>query len=216
MRLTAPKGLTMTVRYYHGGVPGLGLGANLKPADLLDALPPAYGTPGYTGDASLVFVTTDLDFARSFAAQFPPPSPEMAWTGGDVYEVEPQGPLQVDPDYPAPGLSYSVAGAQVVRVLGRGVRLGIREITRIQGPHARWGDGSPVYDADGYMAPAPEWAAAGWKAKHLRGLGSWVNLPTASRALAAARGDARRLPTSAEVDDAIARQDQFLLGLANG
>lgn len=96
-------------RYYHGGFGGLRLGQSV--------LPPA--TTGVPSTASFgaagicrtdrVYITTRFDSAYAFAC--------LHWTGaGKVYEVEPQGVLEHDPDATQAGYSFQCEAARVVRV----------------------------------------------------------------------------------------------------
>jgi Rifampin ADP-ribosyl transferase len=63
-----------------------------------------------------VYVTTDLEAARLFAIMAPPKG------NGNVYEVEPLGDLEVDPDYLGDeGRSYAVPMARIIRVVERRV-----------------------------------------------------------------------------------------------
>lgn len=96
------------VRYYHGGPRGRDRGALLLP-------------PSITGEPSLsefgaagihrrdrVYVTTSYSGALLYAA---------ANRKGVVYEVEPLGELEPDPDCNQPGLSFQCARARVLRVI---------------------------------------------------------------------------------------------------
>jgi len=96
-------------KYYHGGVPGL------RPGDFL--LPPSesgYPYPcdlfGSAGRRDRVYVTTSAEDAALFAAFHP-------WRKGNVYEVEPELPLEPDPDCNEPGLSFATKKAKIVKVV---------------------------------------------------------------------------------------------------
>ncbi len=95
----------MTPRYFHGGPRGL---IKLRP-------------PSETGVRSIghmlapsivrndrVFVTTEFAAAVIYAASH---------GKGVVYEVEPVGKLEHDPDCSQPGLSFQCPAARIVRVV---------------------------------------------------------------------------------------------------
>jgi len=117
--------------YYHGGAPGLRLGQDLLPPTAtghraaVDYVRP--GTPG----AELVrrdrvYFTEDPMVADLFAALYP------AALGGWVYEVDPVGLVEPDPDYRGPGGgSLQAPMAVVVRVLGP-LRPAIRNAIRAE------------------------------------------------------------------------------------
>lgn len=96
-------------RYFHGGYGGLKTGALILP-------------PTETGAASCsdygghlvcrrdrVYVTTDLDSAIVFAAMHHS-------NKGKVYQVEPLGELDPDPDCKVPGQSFSCERAAILAV----------------------------------------------------------------------------------------------------
>src|SRR4051812_12026960 len=99
--------------YYHGGVPGL------YPGDVL--LPPAetgaesqadYGN--YLTDRHRVYLTTDLKLAAVMAGTLR----VRLGQPGDVYEVEPLGPVEHDPDYAGTdGASVATTRALILRVV---------------------------------------------------------------------------------------------------
>jgi hypothetical protein len=97
-------------RYWHGGPEGRGVGEFLLPPAETGA---RYTTGALACDAGAVYrrdrvyVTTDRNAARIFAA---------SWPRGVVYEVEPVGDLEPDPDCSEPGLSFACARARVLRV----------------------------------------------------------------------------------------------------
>ena len=100
---------------YHGGVRRLHRGGVILP-------PSSTGAPStadYGADAvcrqDRVYLTDELDMARMFAILAPPNGK------GDVYEVEPLGELERDPDYSGEGESWAVPMARVVRVVQRNV-----------------------------------------------------------------------------------------------
>ena len=105
--------------YYHGGVPGLVLGASILPPsrtgcrDSAKAIVTEYGMDGGHVRDDVVFLGT-LEIAELFAAMYP----DVA--GGWVYEVDPVGLVAPDPDYhgPDPDESVQCPSAVIVRVVG--------------------------------------------------------------------------------------------------
>lgn len=101
---------------YHGGI------RKLKRGDLI--LPPTRtGVPScadYGAEAvcrrDRVYMVDDLDAAKMFALSNP-----QQGGGGDVYEVEPIGPTEPDPDYLGEGVCLQAPMARVIRVKARRV-----------------------------------------------------------------------------------------------
>lgn len=118
-----------TVRLYHGGVPGLRKGDTITPrtdtAHLVDGCPTCEarraGTPLPDDDLdpSLIYVSTDREYASIYAAGYP---------RGALYQVETDGPMTPSPD-PAP--SWGVPSAVVVAVLDPLVRFTPAQTRRI-------------------------------------------------------------------------------------
>ncbi|MFB7323441.1 hypothetical protein [Streptomyces sp. NPDC056190] len=126
LRLQQPVGATL--RYFHGGVPGL------KPGDLITPHAPnvidgcavcearpagrtattAGGQPidPPTGRPDRVYITTDRDYARWYASRY--------WLG-DLYTVEPVGDVEPSTEDPFP--TWCAAAARVTSVYTRAVRL---------------------------------------------------------------------------------------------
>ena len=99
---------------YHGGVRRLHVGSVLLPPVKTGAASQAdFGN--HVARRDRVYVTTERDQAELFALLAPPDG------NGDLYEVEPIGDLEIDPDYHGPGASYAVPMAHVVRVVRRRV-----------------------------------------------------------------------------------------------
>lgn len=94
--------------YYHGGRPGIQRGAFLLPPDITKA--PSCSEFGAAGvhRTDRVYVTTSLAAAMVFAA---------GQRKGCVYEVEPIGDLEHDPDCNEVGLSFQVPKARVLRII---------------------------------------------------------------------------------------------------
>ena len=94
--------------YYHGGRAGIQRGAFLLPPDITKVRSCAeFGAAGVCR-TDRVYITTSLDAAVLFSA---------GSRRGQVYEVEPIGALEHDPDCVLPGLSYQVAKARVLKVI---------------------------------------------------------------------------------------------------
>jgi hypothetical protein len=106
-------------RLYHGGAPGLRVGDVIEPrppgdeSHLLDGCPTCEARRNGEqlaeddNDPGLVYVTTDRDYARIYAAGYP---------HGGLYRVEPVGEL-VDRSAHDPAPSWGCASARVLAVL---------------------------------------------------------------------------------------------------
>ncbi|MER6976021.1 hypothetical protein [Streptomyces carpinensis] len=107
---TSPPG----VRLFHGGVPGLRPGDRVLPPiatgveHTLTGTAQALGASPEHARGDRVYVTIGRDVARVYAAVKP---------DGALYQVEPDGPLEVDPDCEVPGVSFACQAAAVVRVI---------------------------------------------------------------------------------------------------
>lgn len=108
-------GITRTIerdavgKLYHGGVRDLDVGDRVLPErdTGVERTGPRFGG---RARADRVYLTTDVDAARVYA---------FLKGQGDVYEVEPEGPLEPDPDSKKRGLSFQARAARVVAVVGR-------------------------------------------------------------------------------------------------
>lgn len=96
--------MVMITGFYHGGPPGL---TDLLPPSVTGAESSAK-SGNYMVRADRVYVTTSLMAAEMYAAL----SPSMR---GVVYEVEPIGVLEHDPDCDTPGLSFQCERARVIQ-----------------------------------------------------------------------------------------------------
>jgi rifampin ADP-ribosylating transferase len=140
---------------FHGGTRRLDrVGLILPPSKTGVATTGEYGA-GAIHRADRVYLTTELEQARIFAICAPPKG------RGDIYECEPIGDLEPDPDYSGLGASWAVPMARIIRVVERNVRevagLGAPEVAalltadgdtypmgdRFQGATARDKDDSP-------------------------------------------------------------------------
>jgi hypothetical protein len=139
--------------YFHGGMPGLKVGDKLRSAQD-QGLKFSYLVPGSKYDPESVYMATDLEVAKVYAAQFElMSSKSTAAVPGDVYRVRPLGPLRRDPDLPP--ISFKAPEALVLEVVKENVLLSPREREQRIGPYRFYQDGKPVYDQDGYMLPSP-------------------------------------------------------------
>jgi hypothetical protein len=160
-------------QFFHGGVPDLNVGDRLVPRKQLP-----YGHfdrhSGVTldpTDPGRVYVTTRRDIARAYAIRYANTPPHLDATlyrvrVPDVTELEP------DPDLPGAG-AFAAPWAEVVEVCEKRVPGGAVAAQRVLGPLMTWTDGSPIFDRQGYMLPAPEWV--GVTARELRVFGRWIH-----------------------------------------
>lgn len=119
-----------SVRWYHGGFPGLKRGQQILPPSVTGAVSIA-DTAGVVPDGlaelvgkvyrpEVVYVTQVFADALFFASVAP--AYGGITRGGDVYEVTPDGPLVPDPDYKLQdGRSMTCCSATIVRAVERRV-----------------------------------------------------------------------------------------------
>jgi hypothetical protein len=126
-------------RYWHGGAP------DLKPGDIIEPRPDSDGRHLVDGcptcearrrgeplatddnDPGLVYVTTDRDYARIYAAGYP---------RGGLYVVEPIGELTDRTGTHDPAPSWGCASARVLSVYDPLVTLSDREVRRLMRRYA--------------------------------------------------------------------------------
>lgn len=120
------------MRYFHGGAPGLRPGDLIEPqplgkgAHLVDGCPTCEARK--TGqqlstdelDPSMVYVTTDREYARLYASGYP---------RGALYVVDPVGELTPAPD-PVP--SWGCSAARVTAVYDAYVVMTERQLRKLQ------------------------------------------------------------------------------------
>ena len=98
--------------YFHGGLPGRTRGSFLLPPNFTKVRSMARllkdEADGVVLREDRVFVTTSREAALMFAC---------AWRRGVIYEVEPIGALEPDPDCNLPGLSWQCEKARVLRII---------------------------------------------------------------------------------------------------
>ena len=157
-------------KFFHGGVPGLRVGDRILSASRVGI----FGhnlIPSNPCDPTRVYVTTDYDEARSYAAIYKDLRNQTL--PGDVYEVRAVGDLLSDPDYRGFDTHYSCDSARVIRIAMRRVCMSKVQIVRAKSRYLRWEDGSRVYDEDGYLLPSPSLRDHGYTDDDLRLLGQW-------------------------------------------
>lgn len=98
--------------YFHGGLPGRTRGSFLLPPNFTKVRSMARllkkEADGVVLREDRVFVTTSRDAALLYAS---------GWRRGVIYEVEPIGLLEPDPDCSMPGLSWQCEKARVLRII---------------------------------------------------------------------------------------------------
>jgi hypothetical protein len=100
--------------YFHGGVPGLKVGDSILPPDqtgtdhTLSAYSAELDGGPHTTRRDVVYLTTDRQVARAYAAGYP---------DGALYQVMPYSPVDPDPDCLTPGLSWHCPQGIVVAVV---------------------------------------------------------------------------------------------------
>ena len=114
--------MTERVKFYHGGRPGMKTGQFiLAPAVTGTSKTLAnYGAEGLCR-RDRVYVTTDHVAAAMYAGMYS--TKKAGW----VYEVEPVGEVEPDPDCSQPGLSFSAEKARIIKVYRLGPA-GVRKI----------------------------------------------------------------------------------------
>ena len=124
-----------TKRYWHGGVPGLRAGDLIAPrpagdiGHLVDGCPTCdarrAGQPldADNNDPGSVYVTTDREYARLYAAGYP---------RGALYRVEPIGELVETTGLKDPYPSWAVPSARVLAVYDPVVELTVKQIRRVE------------------------------------------------------------------------------------
>lgn len=123
MSTTTPPLYRGPMVLFHGGVPGLRVGQWILPpavTGVKGADKYAKYDPGVY-DPALVYMVTDLEQARMFAAMCPTGS--GPGRGGDVYRVQPTIPLALDPDCHIEGSSWCASRALVLGIVSTGVRI---------------------------------------------------------------------------------------------
>lgn len=100
--------------YFHGGVPGLKVGDRILPPDktgterTLSQYATQLGAPAHARRTDLVYLTTERQIAKAYAAFYP---------DGALYQVLPVSPVDRDPDCLTPDLSWHCPEAIVMVVV---------------------------------------------------------------------------------------------------
>ena len=96
------------IKYYHGGKRGIPRNAFILPPIITKARSLAeFGAAGVTR-LDRVYVTTEIQAALLYAA---------GCKNGVIYECEPLGTIEPDPDCRLAGLSYQCEKARVIRII---------------------------------------------------------------------------------------------------
>lgn len=170
-------------RYYHGGPRGLSVGEKILPRNALPqwrglSVTWQAGQPaadfGDLGDT--VSLTTDRTIAHAYAGNYL--SPQNVRTAGQVYQVEPLAPVELDPDFPASAstICRCTRGARIVAALDVvPVETNPRVLTKALAPHiVALRTHEPFYDDEGYIIFTEAWERFGATPTTLRALGPWI------------------------------------------
>ena len=149
MTTRKPRRQGRPVTYWHGGAPGLREGGHVLPRSVTRTHSYADLEDDYVGAADRVHVTIDKQFAAFHAAAYILPGGSDPG-GGTLYVVEPEGRLEPDLD-DAPGQSFTVPRARIIRVAQTWLEMSPLEAHRAQRGHALYVDGTEVYDPDGWQ-----------------------------------------------------------------
>ncbi|MGL5444354.1 hypothetical protein [Mycobacteroides stephanolepidis] len=170
--------------YFHGGVPGLSPGDQIRSAADLGYLhyADAYTfTPGMQFpqppkyNVHRLYVSKHYGSARGYAARFT--HPNFRAEPGDVYEVQVTGPVENDPDFRAVGVyAASAEPAVVVRVVERGVSLTRREQNQACWPYRYYENWEPVHAEDGTVRASAQMRDNGVTDSYLALLPKWMDV----------------------------------------
>lgn len=94
--------------YFHGGVPGLRVGQYLLPPTITKSKSLSDYGAAEVHRTDRVYVTTRKSAALIYAASV---------KNGVIYECEPAGEIEPDPDCSLPGLSWQCEKAKVLRII---------------------------------------------------------------------------------------------------
>lgn len=165
----AEKRATSSGRYWRGGRTGLEIGTILIPRAEAERngddmthydLQRGYGMN--VTDPERVYFSSNREFARGFAGRIQGGDSDtgIVYQHGALYEVEPLGEIEKDPDFEG-GVSWCAPSARIIAVEEVNVRLNPFEVSERLGPFTTWTDGSPVYTQNGRYIPSPEQIAFG-------------------------------------------------------
>lgn len=190
-----------SLRFWHGGAPGLAVGDRIIPRSQLpdDNYDKAIHSTIDPTDTGRVYLTTNTSFAIGWALRYAhTPFPDARH--GTVYEVRPEGTVDIDTDFPAEAGSWHAPSAVIIGIYRRRVRGSERDRRKRISCYTTWSDSTPVYTSDGFLLPAPEWRAQGITADELRRFGRWP----ARENLAAHNGAI--IDTTNHLDDLLERE----------
>lgn len=158
---------------FHGGAPGLVPGDILRPAAAL-GFDFSYHTKGSIYDPNYVYLTRQLEVATAYAARCVMPMVDQV--PGTVYQVQPLGLIEPDPDYgPVSEVYLRAPRARVLSVIRTDVVLTVRQQVELEAPWMVWGRlDRPMYDAEGYMIPSDEMRDNGVTPDHTRIYGPYL------------------------------------------
>ncbi|QNE18184.1 hypothetical protein F1D05_10115 [Kribbella qitaiheensis] len=123
--------------FFHGGAPGLVPGSILRPAAAL-GFDVSYNAEQTMYDPNYVYLTREADVATAYAARCV--MPVVGQIPGTVYQAQPLGLVEPDPDYgPVSGVYVRAPRARIVSVVRTDVTLTQREQTQLEGPWQIWG-----------------------------------------------------------------------------
>lgn len=152
--MTVPGDETST-SYFHGGPSGIQPGEILHPKHVSGTAATMYADRA-ADYREAVYLTTDVEFARSWAATWAARHgrPEAA---GAVYRVRPIGEIERDPDFHlGEPVSWMSPRAEVLAVQEEGVSMPASEATRGVAKYMYWPNGDPMYTHDGFLTRGPE------------------------------------------------------------
>lgn len=177
-RASGAKRDRAAVTYWHGGYPGLEVGAMLLPPSrnaIADALRPVPDRERrvWSGSRSKVYVTTERPLAEAYAIQMTDSGLSVGW----LYRVAPSGRVEHDDDFP-PGVSMTANSARVLEIVERDFTWATpRDGNRLAAPYQGWDDHLPVYSATGGMLPNAHLQALGVTSDYLKArFGLWPDV----------------------------------------
>jgi rifampin ADP-ribosylating transferase len=138
---------------WHGGIGGLNVGDYLLPPSITGD-PPSVSNHMVEARADRVYMTTDLELVRSYAAEV-----QSLGRRSGLYRVEPVGAPEIDPDLPAVGLS--ARRARVLEVVAEDIELDAVERLKRAAHYLAWDDGRPMYSPAGKIRLTKELEALG-------------------------------------------------------
>lgn len=170
-RLSSP-----TEALFHGGVPGLEVGARLMSATDLGAVF-TYIDQAAVYDPGFVYVTTDPDVARAYAARYL--APDGRGRPGDLYRVQAVSRVGLDSDYSRHGEFQGVflrcREALVIDVVAQGIEHSPQELVQLESRYLVWGRADrPIYDSSGYIIPSEQMRDHGITAQWTKMLRPWL------------------------------------------